>query len=74
MELRGMVRMPVRLQENSEVEVRNADEIWVSSATKEVIAVMRLDGRAVGNGKPGAVFKRMHRPYQDYKRTVMPRG
>ena len=74
MELARKARMPVRLREISEDEVRNADEIWVTSATKEVIAVTRLDGRPVGNGKPGAVFKRMHSLYQDYKRTVMRRG
>jgi D-alanine transaminase len=51
----------------SEAEVRGADELWLSSSTKEVLAVTTLDGRPVGNGKPGPVFKRMHALYQDYK-------
>jgi len=55
----------------SEQTVRNADEIWVTSSTKEVLAVTTLDGRAVGDGKPGAVFRQMHQLYQDFKRTVM---
>lgn len=55
----------------SEAEVRGADEIWVTSSTKEVLAVSTLDEKAVGEGKPGAVFRRMHGLYQDYKRTVM---
>jgi D-alanine transaminase len=55
----------------SEAEVRAADEIWVTSSTKEVLAVTRLDGRPVGDGKPGPVFERMLASYQDYKRTVM---
>jgi D-alanine transaminase len=55
----------------SEAEVRAADEIWVTSSTKEVLAVTTLDERAVGSGKPGAVFKRMHQLYQEFKRTVM---
>jgi len=57
-----------------EEEVRNADEIWVTSATKEVLPVTRLDGKAVGSGKPGTVYKRIYRLYQEYKRTVMRRG
>jgi D-alanine transaminase len=55
----------------TEAEVRGADEIWVTSSTKEVLAVSTLDEKAVGGGKPGAVFGRMHQLYQDFKRTVM---
>jgi D-alanine transaminase len=55
----------------TEQEVRNADEIWVTSSTKEVLAVTTLDGKPVGGGKPGAVFRRMHQLYQEFKRTVM---
>jgi D-alanine transaminase len=73
-ELARKARIPLRLREISEDEVRAADEIWVTSATKEVLAVTRLDGKAVGKGRPGAVFKRIYRLYQDYKCTVMRRG
>ncbi|MGZ5093439.1 MAG: D-amino acid aminotransferase [Burkholderiales bacterium] len=55
----------------TEQEVRTADEIWVTSSTKEVLAVATLDAKPVANGKPGAVFRRMHQLYQDFKRTVM---
>ena len=61
----GAVKLEQR--QVSEEEVRNADEIWLSSSTKEVLAVTKLDGKQVGNGKPGPVFKRMHALYQDYK-------
>jgi D-alanine transaminase len=74
MELARKSRLPLTLREVSEDEVRTADEIWLTSATKEVLAVTRLDGKAVGTGKPGPVFKRMYKLYQDYKRTVMRRG
>ncbi|RPI47627.1 MAG: D-amino acid aminotransferase [Betaproteobacteria bacterium] len=74
MELARKARMPLELREVSEDAVRGADEIWLTSATKEVLAVSRLDGKPVGSGKPGPVFKRMHKLYQDYKRTVMRRG
>ena len=58
----------------SEQEVRAAQEIWLTSSTKEVLAVTRLDGRAVGDGKPGPLFRRMHALYQEFKQTVMRRA
>lgn len=63
--------LPLEVRSISEEEVRSADEIWVTSSTKEVLAVTSLDEKAVGGGKPGAVFHRMHALYQDFKRTVM---
>jgi D-alanine transaminase len=73
-ELVRKARIPLALREIAADEVRTADEIWLTSATKEVLAVTRLDGKPVGTGKPGPVFKRVYRLYQDYKRTVMRRG
>ena len=54
-----------------ESEVWEADEVWLSSSTKEVVAIVTLDGRPVGNpshtGKPGPLFKRMHALFQAAK-------
>jgi len=50
-----------------EAELRAADEIWLSSSTKEVLAVTTLDGKPVGAGVPGPVFRRMHALFQEYK-------
>ena len=61
----GKVELEVRPV--SEAELRAADEVWLSSSTKEVLAVTTIDGKPVGNGKPGPVFRRMHALYQDYK-------
>jgi D-alanine transaminase len=63
--------IPLEVRPITEAEVRAADEIWVTSSTKEVLAVSTLDERAVGGGKPGQVFRRMHQLYQDFKHTVM---
>jgi D-alanine transaminase len=63
--------LPHEVRQVSEDEVRTADEIWVTSSTKEVLAVTTLDERAVGAGTPGPVFERMHQLYQEFKRTVM---
>jgi D-alanine transaminase len=61
----GKLRYEVR--PITESEVRGADEIWLTSSTKEVLAVTTLDGKPVGAGVPGPVFKRMHALFQDYK-------
>ncbi len=54
-----------------ESEVRGADEVWLTSSTKEVLAIVKLDGKAVGGGVPGPIFRRMYALYQDYKERVM---
>ena len=66
--------LPVEVRPVAEAEVRAAEEIWVTSSTKEVLAVTVLDGKPVGSGKPGARFRRMYELYQDFKRTVMRRA
>jgi D-alanine transaminase len=66
--------LPLEMRDITESEVRGADEIWVTSSSKEVLAVVELDGQAVGEGRPGALFRRMHQLYQDFKREVMRAG
>ena len=55
----------------TEAELRAADEIWLTSSSKEVLAVNTLDGKLVGTGKPGPMFRKVHALYQDYKASVM---
>jgi len=74
LELAAANKIPFEVREVPEQEVKSAQEIWVTSSTKEVLAVTTLDGRAVGGGKPGAVFRRMHALYQEFKQTVMRRA
>ena len=48
-------------------ETLAADEMWLSSSTKEVLAVTVLDGRPFGGGKPGPVFKKVYALFQSSK-------
>ena len=50
-------------------ELETADEIWLTSSTREILAVTRLDGRPVGRGTPGEMYARMRALYQDYKQA-----
>jgi D-alanine transaminase len=54
----------------SEAELRAADEIWLAFSTRGVLPVTALDGAAVGGGKPGPLFKRMHTAFTDYVREL----
>jgi D-alanine transaminase len=66
--------LPLELGEVTEAEVRAADEIWVTSSSKEVLPITTLDGAKVGDGRPGPVFGRMYQLYQDFKQKVMRAG
>jgi D-alanine transaminase len=66
--------LPLELRDVAEQEVRAADEIWVTSSSKEVLAIVSLDGRQVGDGRPGPVFARMYQLYQEFKQKVMRAG
>ena len=66
--------LPIELRDIPEGEVRGAEEIWLTSSSKEVLAVVALDGKRVGDGKPGPMYRRMHHLYQEFKQTVMRAG
>ena len=66
----------VKLRPITEAELPAADEVWLTSSTKEVLAVTTLDGKpsATGRGKPGPLFKRMHALFQEPRRRRAPAG
>jgi len=71
LELAASARIPCEVRHIAEAEVRSAQELWLTSSTKEVLAITHLDGQPVGDGLPGPLFRQMHRLYQDYKNNVM---
>jgi D-alanine transaminase len=54
----------------TEHQLRNAEEIWISAATREVQAVTKLDGKPVGTGKPGPLWRRIYEQWQRYKHEL----
>lgn len=73
-ELAGTHGQPLEIREITERELRTADEVWMTSSTKEILAITTLDGQAVGTGKPGPCGEKMWQWYQDFKNTVMRKG
>ena len=59
--------VPFEVRPVPRAEVLSADELMLSSATKEVLAITRLDGQPVGQGVPGPVFRKLHAAYQRAK-------
>ncbi len=70
LELAAKAGMPVEVRPVSEAELRDADELWLTSATREVLAVNSLDGKPVGGGAPGPVFRRMYALFRDFKKEL----
>lgn len=56
--------LPFELRRISRAEVLAADELLLSSATKEVLPIALLDGQPVGKGKPGPIYARLYAAYQ----------
>ncbi|MCK5498356.1 MAG: D-amino acid aminotransferase [Gammaproteobacteria bacterium] len=50
-----------------ETELKQADEIWITSSTWEIVPVIELDGKPVGKGSPGEVWQQASRIYQAFK-------
>ena len=50
-----------------EAEMLDADEVWITSSTKEILPVTRINDVPVGRGWPGPVYARVRGLYQQYK-------
>jgi D-alanine transaminase len=74
LELAAAHGLPAQVRPVAEAEARAADELWMTSSTKEVLPIVLLDGQPVGSGLPGPVFKQMYAWYQEFKQTVMRAG
>lgn len=67
LELIGTAGLSYREAMITERELRHAQEIWITSSAKELLAVTTLDGVRVGNGAPGALWRQAYECFQDYK-------
>lgn len=67
LELARSAGVPYREQAVSSEQLKQADEIWISSSTRELLPVTTLDDVPVGSGKPGPVWQQLDALYQRLK-------
>ena len=71
-ELARTAGIPFDERDITEAEVRAADELWLASSTREVLAITSLDGRPVGIGMPGPMYRRMITLFQQHRSERRP--
>jgi D-alanine transaminase len=67
MEFAREAGMPLEVRPVPRPEAMSAGEMWLSSSTKEVLAVTTVDGRPFAGGRPGPVFRKMWAYFQTKK-------
>jgi D-alanine transaminase len=73
-ELCGAVGVEFELRRVARDEIFAADELLLTSATKEVLPITRVDGRLIGTGKPGPIHSRLFAAYQRAKAAAATDG
>jgi D-alanine transaminase len=66
--------IPMEIRPVRRSEALSSDELWLSSSTKEVLAIVSVDGQAFGSGTPGPLFRRMYAAFQTHKPPASRRG
>lgn len=67
LELAAGAGIPCSEREIARGELMRADEIWITSSSREVAPVTRLDDAPVGDGVPGPLWRQLDALYQDHK-------
>jgi D-alanine transaminase len=70
LELAANHAIPFRETGITQEALFGADEIWLTSSTREISPVTRLDDTVISNGVPGPLWRRMISLYQDYKTAI----
>src|SRR6201987_5644105 len=69
-EVAARAAIACRVQPITESQLRAADELWISAATREVQPVTLLDGHRIGSGRPGPLWRRVYAEFQRYKEEL----
>jgi D-alanine transaminase len=71
LEIAAANHIPHEVRKITVAEVFDADELLLTSSTKEVLPITHLDGKPVGTARPGPMFNKIYQLYQEFKRDVM---
>jgi D-alanine transaminase len=70
LELAGKHGLPCAESDIDESMLAQAEEVWITSSTREIVPVTQVNSRAIGDGRPGALWKTITGYYRDYKTAV----
>lgn len=70
LEVLQQAQIPCQVENISEAQLRQADEIWVTSSTREIVPIITLDDQPVGDGKRGAMWQTTWDLFQAYKKKL----
>jgi D-alanine transaminase len=62
--------IPVEVRRVSTSELRRADEVWISAATRDVLPITKIDGVPVGDGKPGPRWHAISDAFQELRKRL----
>ncbi|MEZ5524530.1 MAG: D-amino acid aminotransferase [Pseudomonadales bacterium] len=70
-ELLAQAGIECQEQAPSAALLASADEVWITSSTREIVPVIELDGQPVGDGEKGAVWYNAMQQYQYFKKALI---
>jgi D-alanine transaminase len=62
--------MPIEVRTILLPELRAADEVWISAATRDVAPITRIDGKPVGAGKPGPYWQKLDAAFANLRKRL----
>jgi D-alanine transaminase len=62
--------MPVQIRKISIEQLRAADEVWISAATRDVLPITRVDSAPIGTGLPGPAWQRLSELFQGLRQRL----
>ncbi|HUW98876.1 MAG TPA: aminotransferase class IV [Acidiferrobacter sp.] len=67
LELAARCAIPAEERAPTRAELLGADEVMITSSSREVVAVTHVDMNPIGDGRPGPVFRQLHKAFQEFK-------
>jgi D-alanine transaminase len=63
-------RLPMEVRPIGVAELRSAQEVWLSAATRDVLPVTSIDGRSIGSGRPGPMWRAMNDAFNSLRTNL----